>query len=83
MRNRLFALLFAALMLLGALCGCAGQAQDDCPAILATTAPLYELTARLLEGTKLSCGRLVTESVSCLHEYTLSVNQMKLLEIQL
>ena len=80
MKNRLLALLFAVLMLLGALCGCAGQAQDDSPAILATTAPLYELTARLLEGTKLSCGRLVTESVSCLHEYTLSVNQMKLLE---
>ena len=35
------------------------------------------MTAALLEGTGLSCGLVVTESVSCLHDYTLTVSQME------
>ena len=35
------------------------------------------MTAALLEGTGLNCGLVVTESVSCLHDYTLTVAQME------
>lgn len=35
------------------------------------------MTAALLDGTDLSCGLVVTESVSCLHDYTLTVAQME------
>lgn len=48
--------------------------------IVATTLPVYDLTSMLCEGTDLSVGRLVTESVSCLHDYTLKVSQMRMLE---
>lgn len=60
------------------LCGCAPQAE---PAdIAATTLPVYEFTSRLCEGTGLTVTRLVTESVSCLHDYSLNVNQVKAAE---
>lgn len=45
--------------------------------IAATTLPVYEFSSRLCAGTGLSVTRLVTESVSCLHDYSLSVSQMR------
>ncbi len=48
--------------------------------IAATTLPVYEFTVRLCEGTDLQVTRLVTESVSCLHDYTLQVSQMRAIE---
>ena len=48
--------------------------------IAATTLPVYEFTRDLCRGTDLSVGRLVTESVSCLHDYSLNVNQVRLAE---
>ncbi len=45
--------------------------------IVATTRPVYEFTVRLCEGTNLSVSLLVTENVSCLHDYTLQVRQMR------
>lgn len=73
--KRLFAL-GAILLLL--LTGCAGPmpAAD----IAATTLPVYEFTCRITEGTGLTVTRLVTESVSCLHDYSLNVSQVKALE---
>ncbi len=60
------------------LSGCAIQAE---PAqIAATTLPVYEFTARLTEGTDLTVTRLVTEEVSCLHDYSLNVQQVKAAE---
>ena len=68
-------LLLALLMLLS---GCRSQAQ---PAqIAATTLPVYEFTSRICEGTPLTVTRLVTESVSCLHDYSLNVRQVKAAE---
>ena len=58
----------------------AGCAPTTAPQIVATTAPVYTLTAGLCEGTGLSVTQLVTESVSCLHDYSLSVPQVKALE---
>ena len=48
--------------------------------IVATTLPVYEFTSVLCQGTGLSVSQLVTESVSCLHDYTLQVSQMRMLE---
>ena len=60
------------------LAGCsAGQQPAQ---IAATTLPVYEFTSRLCDGTDLTVTRLVTESVSCLHDYTLQVGQMQAIE---
>ena len=60
------------------LTGCAASTP---PAqVAATTLPVYEFTCRILEGTTISATRLVTESVSCLHDYSLNVAQVKAIE---
>jgi len=48
--------------------------------IAATTLPVYDFTSRLCQGTDLSVTRLVTEQVSCLHDYSLNVRQVKAAE---
>lgn len=74
-RKCLLPVLLALLMLLS---GCRSQAQ---PAqIAATTLPVYEFTSRICAGTPLTVTRLVTESVSCLHDYSLNVRQVKAAE---
>ena len=65
-------------LLLCLLSGCAAPAA---PAqIAATTLPVYEFTALLCEGTGITVTRLVTEQVSCLHDYSLNVRQVKAAE---
>ena len=60
------------------LCGCAPA---EPPAqVAATTLPVYEFTARITEGTGITVTRLVTEAVSCLHDYSLNVEQVKAVE---
>ena len=65
------------LLLCLSLGGCAAQAPAD---IAATTLPMWQFTCRLTEGTDLTVTRLVTENVSCLHDYTLTVRQMQAIE---
>ena len=48
--------------------------------IVTTTLPVYEFTQQLCMGTDIAVAQLITESVSCLHDYTLKVRQMQLLE---
>ena len=48
--------------------------------VAATTLPVYEFTCRITEGTGIAVTRLVTESVSCLHDYSLNVEQVKAVE---
>lgn len=48
--------------------------------IAATTAPVWQFATALCEGTSLRVSRVVTENVSCLHDYTLTVSQMKMVE---
>lgn len=70
--------IIAAVLLLFSLVGCTStepQAQ-----VAATTLPVYEFTSRLCSGTGISVTRLVTENVSCLHDYSLSVRQVKAVE---
>ena len=57
------------------LSGCAARAENA--DIAATTLPVYEFTSRLCQGTPLRVTRLVTEEVSCLHDYSLNVRQVK------
>ena len=59
------------------LCGCNAAEEVN---IVATTRPVYTFTQRLCSGTDLKVAQLVTENVSCLHDYTLKVGQMQLLE---
>ena len=71
-------LLLSVFLLLAAMTGCAAQ---ETPAqIAATTLPVYDLTARLCRNTPLTLTRLVTEEVSCLHDYSLNVSQVKAAE---
>ena len=83
MKKRIF---LPALLLAALLCGCAGNANTK-PAqggIVCTTQQLAGLTERLLAGTAAEqtapVASVVSEPVSCLHDYTLSVRQMQLLE---
>jgi ABC-type Zn uptake system ZnuABC Zn-binding protein ZnuA len=72
-KTLLYILLFAAML--------TGCRSNDAPAsIAATTLPVYEFTSRICEGTPLSVTRLVTEEVSCLHDYSLNVRQVKAAE---
>ena len=48
--------------------------------IVATTKPVYDFTAALCQGTDIQVDLLVTEQLSCLHDYTLQVRQMRKLE---
>ena len=64
--------LFLSLLLL---CGCAGA--EEPAQVAATTLPVYEFTAALCEGTGITVTRLVTEEVSCLHDYSLNVRQVR------
>ena len=72
--KRIFIFLILSLLLSGC-----GQQQEPAQ-ITATTLPVYEFTHRLCEGTSLSVTRLVTEEVSCLHDYALNVRQVKAAE---
>ena len=72
--KRIFLLLIALSLLL------AGCSKDADARIVASTLPVYEFTSALCEGTELSVSRLVTEEVSCLHDYTLQVSQMQAVE---
>ena len=63
------------------ICSFFGCSQQSEPAqIAATTLPVYEFTSRLCAGTDITVGRLITENVSCLHDYTLQVDQMRAIE---
>ena len=71
-------LILISFLLLLSISGCAAQVQ---PAqIAATTLPVYEFSVRICEGTGISVTRLVTESVSCLHDYSLNVSQVRAAE---
>ena len=72
MRKR--SLLLVAVLLLG-LAGC--HSSSTTPTIMATTKPVYDLTDRLCRDTGLEVGLLIAESVSCLHDYSLNVSQVR------
>ena len=69
--------IMAAAALAFSLHGCAPQEPAQ---VAATTLPVYEFTSRICQSTDISVTRLVTESVSCLHDYALNVRQVRAVE---
>ena len=65
------------LILCALLSGCA---PGETAQVAATTLPVYEFTCRITEDTGITVTRLVTENVSCLHDYALNVSQVKAVE---
>ena len=57
--------------------GC--QQEEPCQ-VAATTLPVYQFTAAICEGTGITVKRLITQQVSCLHDYSLNVAQARTLE---
>ncbi len=74
MKKFLAILLFISILPLS---GCSAQKNVQ---IVATTKPVYDFTTALCLGTDLSVCQLVTENLSCLHDYTLQVSQMRAME---
>ena len=61
------------------LTGCASMQQTE-PGIAATTAPVAQFAREIVAGTDLQVAQLITDSVSCVHDYSLSVRQMELVQ---
>lgn len=73
--------IFCIILIFGSLFTLAGCSPEDTQAqVAATTLPVYEFTSRLCQGTDISVTRLITEEVSCLHDYTLQTRQMRAME---
>ena len=71
-------ILFLLALLLIQSAGCTNQIPNT--EILTTTAPLYYFTTEICYGTGITVECLITESVSCLHDYTLQTTQMRAIE---
>ena len=86
MKKTILALLLSGLLLLSA-CGGGTTAasepaeDDDTLHILATTYPVYLFTTAVTEGVEgVEVTRLIQQEISCLHDYTLTVNDMRAIE---
>lgn len=69
---------FLCLIFIIILSGCVNS--QPCAQVAATTLPVYEFTGFILEGSPITVSRLISEPVSCLHDYSLSVPQVKAVE---
>ena len=67
-----------AVMFCCALSGCIYPIPDV--QVATTTAPVHEFTTRICDGTDIRVGRIISENVSCLHDYTLQTSQMRMIE---
>lgn len=82
MRTRIISLL-PALALLGALAGCAPVEEVETAAlrVTATTYPVYLFTTAVTEGVEgVEVALMVNQPTACLHDYTLTVKDMKALD---
>ena len=76
MKKIIFAI--TAVLIFSLLGGCQNKS-EQCQ-IAATTLPVYTFTADLCEGTNLEVCQIVTQNVSCLHDYTMQSSQMRAIE---
>jgi len=73
--------ILACALLLALLTGCAsGVSKTDGKTVAATTWPVAQFTEAVASGTGITVTRVISEPVSCLHDYSLSVDQMKAAE---
>ena len=78
MKKMILAALLAVLLFLS---GCAPRSEDARLTVVCTTYPIYLFASSIAEGADgVSVERLDTGSTSCLHDYTLSMGDMKKLE---
>ena len=75
--KRAFIFIITLILCLG--CLSCGKSEKQAE-IVATTLPVYDITSHLCHGTGLTVSRLITQNVSCLHDYTLNPTQMKMAE---
>lgn len=73
--KKFLSILLCAVLLAALLPGCSGSTEKA--QIAATTLPVYQFADRLCAGTPLTVTRLISEPVSCLHDYTLQTGQMR------
>ena len=66
---------FILISMLVLFCGCSQNGTES--EIVATTGPVYQFADRICQGTDLTVTQLITEEVSCLHDYTLQTSQMR------
>ncbi|MGN0968119.1 MAG: metal ABC transporter substrate-binding protein [Oscillospiraceae bacterium] len=79
--KRLLPLLLSLLLLLPGCSSSAGQDDEAVLHIVATTYPVYLFTNTIVGDTEgVEVTQLVTEETSCLHDYTLTVTDMKAIE---
>ena len=76
-KMKCFALLLAVLLLAG--CGANGNTGEK-TGVAATTGPVAQFAAAIVDGTGLTVTQVIADSVSCLHDYSLSVGQMETIE---
>lgn len=70
--------LLLCLPLIFTMIGCSSKSET--PQIMTTTLPIFTFTNALCNGTGISVGQLITEDISCLHDYSLKVPQMRAIE---
>ena len=75
MKKFTYILIFA--LLCGLITGCGAAPQAD---VAATTMPVTCFAQALCQGTPITVVQLITEEVSCVHDYSLTVDQMKAIE---
>ena len=79
MKQKIWSALLALLVLAG--CAPSAPAREANLSVVATTYPIYLFTCAITEGVEgVAVERLDTGSVSCLHDYTLSMRDMQKLE---
>ena len=76
MKRKLFIIILILICLLS--CSCATV--QSSAQVVATTGPVFQFAERLCQGTGIEVTQLITENVSCLHDYTLQVSQMHAVE---
>lgn len=57
-----------------------GCSKQETAQIAASTMPVAEFTTAICDGTGLTVSQLITEEISCLHDYTVQVSQMRAIE---
>ena len=67
------------LCLLLCLPGCGAEENAE-SGVAATTAPVAQFAKYIVEGTDVQVTQIISDSVSCLHDYSLSVRQMEAVE---